>query len=180
MYVILSGGGLVLGKEVPLFYLEWDDFRSEASPFPSAQLAVEQGELFLRKLVNATWIDQRVWEHISHETDEHGQGLVYVKPWKAELHSYGTAMEAMLHQGYQPSADYRVEWIRLEAEKGQVIHSQSYSDPLQVAELLLDHYRSVNGRDYEIHYAIYDQNRRNTTIFLTSWEEAPQRETTSN
>jgi hypothetical protein len=158
-------------RSIPLFYLEWDEFRSEASPFTSAQHYVGQDELFLRKLVNATWIDQRIWEHISHETDERGQALIYVKPWKKELHAHGEAIDQALHRAYAPGEGYRVNFIAVDGQANDIVETKQFQTPLEVAELLLDHYRFVANNDYEIILAVFDQNRKTTSIFLRPWEE---------
>jgi hypothetical protein len=159
-------------SEIPLIYTEWDDQRNEASPSPILQVIVSQGVLFLRKLVNASVINNRMWEHTSHETDEDGQAYIYVKPWNKAEHSYGEQVEKCIYHRYDISTAYEIEFYRLVQGQYEILSNVSGNSTLEVAQVLLDHYRAINGIFYELSYAVLDHNRRKVIIFVERSEIA--------
>lgn len=154
-------------SQIPLFYIEWDETFQLPSP-PISETTVSNGELFIRKLVNASMMNNRIWEHISNETDEHGQSVIYVKPWLKEYSRFGEAMDVAVHEHYDiAEAAYEIEYYHMNGERFSLKTKSSYKNPMDIAQVLLDHYVSLNGATYEAYFALWDNSRHKVLLFLT-------------
>lgn len=153
-----------MDEQYPLVYREWDE-EKQVDTEPLMKVLVNQGILFLRKLVNATVIQNRIWEHSSHESDE-DLATIYVKPFAAADHHLGKKMEETVFARLEMSPQYEAEfWVENHASYDW-LQNRSFKQALDAGQLLLDHYLHLNGAHYEIQYAILDPARKKVLLFL--------------
>lgn len=151
-------------EQYPLVYIEWDENKQIDSE-PLAKVLVNQGILFLRKLVNATVIQNRIWEHSSHESEE-DQSTIYVKPYVPGDHDKGKELEKTVFTYHEISPQYEAEFWEEDRFGYHRLQKRCCHQALDAAQLLLDHYLHLNGIHYEIQYAILDPARKKVLLFL--------------
>lgn len=148
-----------MDEQYPLVYLEWNEDH-QMSTEPLAKVLVDQGILFLRKLVNATVIQNRIWEHSSHESDE-DQSTIYVKPYDK-----GDEMEKTVFSRHEMASQYEAEYWEENHSGYHFLQNRRFTQALGAAQVLLDHYLHLNDVHYEIQYAILDPARKKVLLFL--------------
>jgi hypothetical protein len=157
-------------REIPIIYAVWDEKQKEALP-PIAKVLASQGVLFLRKLVNATIIKNKTYEHTSHETDESGEASIYLKEWNKETQPFGEAIHKAIYTQYDvANPNYEVELYMVDGNESRLITRHTFENAIEIAEILLDHYRPIQGIFYELIYAILDHDRHKVLIFLNQAE----------
>ncbi|WP_202894971.1 hypothetical protein [Paenibacillus sp. 23TSA30-6] len=126
-------------------------------------------ELFLRKLVDATRLDGRLWAHISNESEDHTEHSVYVTEFTGEgAKPYGASITDLVlagEGGYASSfSAFYWEWHepafrRMEQREGSVF-------TLELAQRLLDHYTVLGGKTYEFIYSVLDAQLKKVHLFV--------------
>jgi len=151
----------------PVSYEEWNEEQARVERH-LLDVRVPREELFLRKLVNATVIHNRLYEHSSHESEDDRKHFVYAKPFdERSLRSYGPAVLRAVFEtseaAAEPSADCYY-WRDGAFVRGQPAFP--VNGALDIAERLLDHYRVEYGRTHEAVYAVWDEERKKALFFL--------------
>ncbi|HJV45515.1 MAG TPA: hypothetical protein VJ824_07290 [Bacillota bacterium] len=155
-------------QQIPLYYLQWDEMKGVMGQINEDFVDID--DLFLRKLVNATMIHNQIWEHSSHETNEDLEGIIYVKPWAPGKVEHGKEMEKIVFSQFERSNPIGVEFFALDGQHYSKISSVNYDQSLYAAQILLDHYRYIQGKYYTLNYAIWDSSRSKLLIFLEAGE----------
>lgn len=152
---------------ISLSYLQW----SEAMGRVEEQLLnvfVSRDELFIRKLVNASVVRNRLLEHTSNESEDNRQHAIYAKPFQdADLPVYGHEVWRTVFDlcdvGFRIDALFFVWENGRFAEQKFTFYASSETD---IAQLLLDHYLVESGRSYEVVYTVFDHERKKALFFL--------------
>jgi hypothetical protein len=148
-------------QELDIFYVDRSDnvVHSEHIPF---------AELFLRKLVDATFVRNQIWEHEQHENRERLQAVVRVHPWSADaVDDYGTAIESTLYSRFDVSPYYEIQWLEWHLDQFVSLRCEQTGDALRAAAVMLDHAHDIQGKYYDVQYAVLDLDRRKLLVFLT-------------
>lgn len=150
--------------QIALRYFEWDE--SEMQPKEIlAQVLVDQGVLFLRKLVNATVIRNQLFEHTSNESDGK-ESFIYLQPFEASQLEEKAPIEQAVFSRHNVAPRYEAEYWTLEDRSFICRETQRFDHPMDTAQLLLDHYLHFQGYHYEYLYAVLDPARRKLLLFL--------------
>lgn len=153
-----------MNHQLPVIYQEWDETKDQSLE-PMAKVLVSQGILFLRKLVNATVIQNGIWEHTSHESDgEHS--LIYVKPFDPMALKYGEEIKETVFSRYDLADRYEVEYLGMVGSHFQCLKRDTFEQALEAAQVLLNHFVHIDERHYEVDYAILDPSRKKILLFL--------------
>jgi hypothetical protein len=148
-------------------YQEWSEYEGRVVR-ELQEKTVSNEEIFIRKLVNATMIRNQLYEHTSHEFEEGTRHIVYAKPYdERDLQIYGNHIKPAL-------LEYCSSTVRVEAEflywNGAAFSRGTRltlsTDPLEIAQLLLDHYLVIRGTTYENVYSILDTDRNKVLFYL--------------
>lgn len=148
-------------------YQEWSEDEGKVVRVLQEQ-SVTNEEIFIRKLVNATVIRNQLYEHTSHESEEGTRHIVYAKPFQeSDVQVYGNSIKP-------PLFEYCSSTIRVEPEflywDGHTFRRGSRlmltREPLEIAQLLLDHYLVVQDTTYETVYSVLDTDRNKAVFYL--------------
>ncbi|UHA72825.1 hypothetical protein [Paenibacillus sp. 481] len=163
-----------VGENVCLRYAEWEQSTGEISRIIDTW-TVAASYSFICKLVDATVIANRLWEHTSNESEGSTKSTIYVRPWSGEVVSeYRAAIEHTLFHGACDVAEpFEVEWQMWQRDTGQFACSIKSKPPhsLDVASLLLDHYSEVDGISVDILYTVLDADRNKLLLFVQMHEQ---------
>lgn len=132
------------------------------------QTSVTRDELFMRKLVDATLVKNKLWAHLSNECQDRREHAVYVTAYDSQMpDEYGAAIAdaalAMCKMSSMYSAEYML-WNGRSFEELDLAESSTYT--MELAEQLLDHYMVRSGKTYEFVYSVLDADRRKVMFFM--------------
>ncbi|TFE28135.1 hypothetical protein [Cohnella luojiensis] len=152
---------------LPLAYLEWSESLGRVEQH-LLDAYVSREELFLRKLVNATVIRNRMFEHSSNESESNRRHAVYVKPFREfDIATYGTAIWKHAFEFCDISDS--LEAVFCIWHNGDFVAEPmtfGLLEPMDIAQLLLDHYLIEMGKTYEVLYTVLDNERKKVLFFL--------------
>ncbi|MEW9668563.1 hypothetical protein [Ammoniphilus sp. 3BR4] len=150
--------------QIPLIYTEWDETALQPKEV-LAQVAVDQGVLFLRKLANATVIRNQLFEHTSNESDGR-ESLIYLQPLRYSHLEEKDAIEKAVFSRHDIAPKYEAEYWTKGDHNFIFREMQRFDQAMDAAQVLLDHYVHFHGTHYEILYAVLDPARRKLLLFL--------------
>ncbi|MCG7383813.1 hypothetical protein MH144_14270 [Paenibacillus sp. ACRRY] len=150
-----------------LTYRSWSDDR-QAETGQLEHVSVTRDELFMRKLVDATLMKNKLWAHLSNECEDLRDHAIYVTAYDTQMPAdYGIAIAdaalAMCKVSSMYSAEYMV-WNGKTFQELELADNSSYT--MELAERLLDHYMVRNGTTYEFVYSVLDADRRKVLFFM--------------
>ncbi|WP_046225903.1 hypothetical protein [Paenibacillus dauci] len=155
--------------QYPLRYIEWSEDKQlelgRIHEYPS----MNSDELFVHKLVDAIKLNHRIWVHISHESEDTGQHIVYARPFAEELpYPYQKSLARIITgQKDYPSSLQPEYWV-WNGDSFERISGYDYSmAALDIARRLLDHYWVENGVTYDMLYTVLDADRQKVMFFLS-------------
>ncbi|WP_411348785.1 hypothetical protein [Paenibacillus sp. WLX2291] len=152
----------------PLQYIEWSERQQREQGLIHEYPSLPQDELFLHKLVDAVKLNHRIWVHISHETQDDQRHVVYARPFAQELpEPYQESLGRVIAgQKDYPSRLEPEFWIWDGRDFMRRASYSSFMSTLDIARLLLDHYRVEQGYTYELLYTALDADRQKVMIFM--------------
>ncbi|WP_260985273.1 hypothetical protein [Paenibacillus xylanexedens] len=150
-----------------LTYRSWSD-EKQAETGVLEQASVTRDELFMRKLVDATLVKNKLWAHLSNECQDQQEHAVYVTAYDTQMpEGYGGAIAdaalAMCKMSSMYSPEYML-WNGHSFEELTLTESSVYT--MEIAEQLLDHYMVRSGKTYEFLYSVLDADRRKVLFFM--------------
>lgn len=152
-------------QNIPLKYVLWDE-QEQSEVKLLSKVLVSKGALFIRKLVDSTLIRNVLYEHTSNETDEQQHRNIYVQHWQyAGPYRESILKAAEMFQDSTPSY-FEIEIFLIDKEEVRLFTRQQ-KDPLDISEMLLDHYYSIEGRMYQVEHAIFDHDRHKVLFLLS-------------
>ncbi|WP_315371865.1 hypothetical protein [Paenibacillus xylanexedens] len=148
-------------------YRSWSDDR-QAETGVLEQASVTRDELFMRKLVDATLVKNKLWAHLSNECQDGREHAVYVTPYDQQMpDEYGAAIAdaalAMCKMSSMYSAEYML-WNGSSFQELELTASSTYT--MELAEQLLDHYMVRGGKTYEFLYSVLDADRKKVLFYM--------------
>ncbi|GGJ04117.1 hypothetical protein [Paenibacillus hunanensis] len=152
----------------PLRYIEWSEQEERELGLIQEYPSVQQDELFLYKLVDSIKLNNRIWVHVSHETEDDKSHLIYVRPFAEELPApYQKEMARVIAgQKDYPSRMVLEYWIWDGYQFVRRESGNSWMSALDIARVLLDHYRTEGDVTYELLYITLDADRQKVMIFM--------------
>ncbi|SDD33000.1 hypothetical protein SAMN05428987_4526 [Paenibacillus sp. CF095] len=132
------------------------------------QTSVTRDELFMRKLVDATLVKNKLWAHLSNECQDGREHAVYVTAYEQQMpDEYGAAIAdaalAMCKMSSMYSAEYML-WNGRSFQELELTVSSTYT--MELAEQLLDHYMVRGGKTYEFLYSVLDADRKKVLFYM--------------
>lgn len=132
------------------------------------QASVTRDELFMRKLVDATLVKNKLWAHLSNECQDGREHAVYVTAYDQQMpDEYGAAIAdaalAMCKMSSMYSAEYML-WNGRSFQELELTASSTYT--MELAEQLLDHYMVRSGKTYEFLYSVLDADRKKVLFYM--------------
>ncbi|WKL04276.1 hypothetical protein Q0F98_14695 [Paenibacillus amylolyticus] len=132
------------------------------------QTSVTRDELFMRKLVDATLVKNKLWAHLSNECQDGREHAVYVTAYEQQMpDEYGAAIAdaalAMCKMSSMYSAEYML-WNGRSFQELELTASSTYT--MELAEQLLDHYMVHDGKTYEFLYSVLDADRKKVLFYM--------------
>ncbi|MDP4098552.1 hypothetical protein OIN60_17610 [Paenibacillus sp. P96] len=148
-------------------YREWSEVKQREVRSLSHE-SVSGDELFLRKLVDATCLNGRLWGHTSHENEDNLAHSVYVTPFKEQVSEpYASAItEVLSGEGTASSLLKPSYWLWKEKRFHPMDRNEASVFTLELARRLLDHYTVLDGRTYQYLYSVLDTGRNSVHFFL--------------
>ncbi|MET1172165.1 hypothetical protein [Paenibacillus amylolyticus] len=148
-------------------YRSWSDDR-QAETGVLEQASVTRDELFMRKLVDATLVKNKLWAHLSNECQDGREHAVYVTAYDKQMpEQYGAAIAdaalAMCKMSSMYSAEYML-WNGSSFQELELTVSSTYT--MELAEQLLDHYMVRGGKTYEFLYSVLDADRKKVLFYM--------------
>ncbi|MCW3793027.1 hypothetical protein OM416_15660 [Paenibacillus sp. LS1] len=148
-------------------YRSWSDDR-QAETGVLEQASVTRDELFMRKLVDATLVKNKLWAHLSNECQDGLEHAVYVTAYDQQMpDEYGAAIAdaalAMCKMSSMYSAEYML-WNGRSFQELELTASSTYT--MELAEQLLDHYMVRDGKTYEFLYSVLDADRKKVLFYM--------------
>ncbi|MFD1887149.1 hypothetical protein [Paenibacillus wenxiniae] len=152
----------------PLRYIEWSEQEERELGLIQEYPSVQADELFLYKLVDSIKLNHRIWVHVSHETENDRSHLIYVRPFGDELPApYQKEMARIINgQKDHPSRMVLEYWIWDEYQFVRHDPANNWMSALDIARVLLDHYRTEGDTTYELLYITLDADRQKVMIFM--------------
>ncbi|SDW12818.1 hypothetical protein [Paenibacillus sp. CF384] len=148
-------------------YQDWDE-SSQRVVRTLKQYSVDTDELFVRKLVNATVIQNRLLHHSSHESEDTGVHHIYAASFQpSDLDFYGADIKPALLERCDRSVFLETEflyWNGRTFELGEGLFPTHGSQ--DIARLLLDHYLVKQTRTFESLYSVLDDDRNKVVLFM--------------
>jgi hypothetical protein len=150
-----------------LMYREWSEEKKREVRSLTHE-SVSGDELFLRKLVDATYLNGRLWGHTSHENEDNLAHFIYVAPFKEQVSEpYASAItEALSGERFVPSVLKPAYWLWNGYSFQPMERKEASVFTLELARRLLDHYTVLDGRTYEYLYSVLDTGRNIVHFFL--------------
>ncbi|MDK8190342.1 hypothetical protein QP794_09605 [Paenibacillus sp. UMB7766-LJ446] len=150
-----------------LTYRNWSDDR-QVETGVLEQVSVTRDELFMRKLVDATLMKNKLWAHLSNECEDRREHAVYLTEYNNQKPAeHGTAIAdaalSMCKMSSMYSAEYML-WNGSAFQELDLAESSSYT--MELAEQLLDHYMVRGGITYEFVYSVLDADRNKVLFFM--------------
>lgn len=150
-----------------LAYHEWSEAEHRAVQ-TVFETTVPHEELFIRKLVNATIIRNRLFEHSSNESENFAAHHIYLKPFEDWNQPFGPAIREAAFEYCSISLELEPDFRLYDGTKFVQFRLRSPTEaPLHIAQLLLDHYLVVDGRTYETVYSALDHERKKVVFYLS-------------
>jgi hypothetical protein len=149
-----------------LNYQEWSEALGRVER-ELLDIHVSPEELFMRKLVNATVIRNRMFEHTSNESENNREHAIYAKPFRDHEVEYGPAIWKSAFEFVDVSRTFEPAfcvWQNGDFTVKPMLYG--ISQPMDIAQLLLDHYLIEYGRTYEVLYTLLDHERKKVLFFL--------------
>ncbi|MBP3964141.1 hypothetical protein [Paenibacillus lignilyticus] len=148
-------------------YQEWDE-STQRVVRTLKQYSLDTDELFVRKLVNATVIQNRLLHHSSHESEDTGVHHIYAASFQAgDLDGYGAEVKPALLERCDRSVFLETEflyWNGRNFDLGeQLVRTTGSQD---IARLLLDHYLVKQNRTFESLYSVLDDDRNKVVLYM--------------
>ncbi|GIP23950.1 hypothetical protein [Paenibacillus sp. J22TS3] len=158
----------------PLSYQEWSEEQSKVIRTVES-LNISADELFVHKLVDGTLLHNRLWAHISNETEDDRMHFIYVSPYEPDsLPVYGHTINQTALGQVKVTSLLGAEFVYWNG-RGFEARDQTGSLPLgnmELARMLLDHYMVRGGITYEVIYSVFDMDRRKVLFYLKDEVEA--------
>jgi hypothetical protein len=163
---VQEGKGIIIYYSIT--YREWsEDSQKELRSL--TQESVSGDELFLRKLVDATRLHDKLWAHISNESEEHTEHSVYVTEFTGErAEPYGASITDLVQasEGGYASSFSVFYWVWREPAFHSMEHREGSLFTLELAQRLLDHYTVLGGQTYEFIYSVLDPQAKKVHLFV--------------
>jgi hypothetical protein len=150
-----------------LMYRSWSEDK-QAETGVLEQASVTRDELFMRKLVDATLMKNKLWAHLSNECQDRRDHAIYVTAYDQQMpEGHGVAIAdatlGMCKMSSMYSPEYML-WNGRSFEELQLAESSGYM--MELAEQLLDHYMVRGGKTYEFLYSVLDTDRKKVLFFM--------------
>ncbi|CAI6080520.1 hypothetical protein PAECIP112173_02914 [Paenibacillus sp. JJ-100] len=150
-----------------LMYHRWSEDK-QAETGMLEQVSVTRDELFMRKLVDATLMKNKLWAHLSNECQDRREHAIYVTAYDQQMpEGHGAAIAdaalGMCKMSSMYSPEY-MQWNGRSFEELELAESSGYT--MELAEQLLDHYMVREGKTYEILYSVLDTDRKKVMFFM--------------
>jgi|GEM_PF-5604784 len=123
---------------------------------PVRKVEVEREELHVRKLVDASLFQGVLYEHTSNAYEN--AEVVYMEPRPEKRH----LLPSLSVKAYRCTMEY----YDISSGTSRLIRTESYDDFAPLITRLLDHYRVISERDYELVYTILDEERGVVLAFV--------------
>ncbi|TVX92726.1 hypothetical protein [Paenibacillus agilis] len=151
---------------IQLHYIEWDSVLMQEKGIVS-NWNVTRDYMFVCKLTDAVLIRNRLWEHVSHETNHLQQAAIYVIPFLGiNVKDYISEIQTTIFDGQcQVAEQFTVEWHLWKEQRFHLLTSYQPQGPLDAASLLLDHYAFVDEREVEMLLTVLDTDRNTLLLF---------------
>ncbi|MBD8497806.1 hypothetical protein [Paenibacillus arenosi] len=158
--------GHIQPNTIQLHYIEWDSDLMQEKRIIS-NWNVTRDYMFVCKLTDAVLIRNRLWEHISHETNQLQQAAIYIIPFLGKnVKDYISGVQSAIFDGQcQVAEQFTVEWHLWKEQCFQLLSSYQPQGPLDAASLLLDHYAFVDQREVEMLLTVLDTDRNTLLLF---------------
>ncbi|RAP78372.1 hypothetical protein [Paenibacillus montanisoli] len=150
-----------------IYYQDWDEAGQRVQR-TLKQYTIGTDELFVRKLVNATVIQNLLLHHSSHESEAGGNHLIYAAPFQSScLDRYGSEIKPALLERCDRSVFLETEFLYWNGSRFELGEPLMHTpDALAIARLLLDHYLVKQERTYESLYTVLDDDRNKVLFYL--------------
>ena len=149
-----------------LSYQEWVEQEKRVVSYLLEQY-VSQEELFVRKLVNATVIHNKLYEHVSNESENGTRHIIYASRFNKNQDAvYGRYIEEPLFANSARTDGLTIVLLRW---SGQGFERSEYVNPpydVPASTLLLDHYLVLYSVCYEIIYSVLDLDTNHVIFYL--------------
>lgn len=132
------------------------------------QTSVTRDELFMRKLVDATLVKNKLWAHLSNECQDGREHAVYVTAYEQQMpDEYGAAIADAALAMCKMSSMYSAEYMLWNGRSFQELElTTSFTYTMELAEQLLDHYMVRDGKTYEFLYSVLDADRKKVLFYM--------------
>ncbi|MCG7406247.1 hypothetical protein MH117_02380 [Paenibacillus sp. ACRRX] len=156
-------------SKLALRYVEWDE-EAQLERGELSNWSVSRDYLFICKLADATVLRNRLWEHTSHETDQYGQAIIYVRAYKGQLAP--DVANAVKHTIFHTKCDvadpFEMVWYVYDRVQNTFQHAgtERPSEPLQAALVMLDHYMYWQNMEVESLMTVLDADRNKLLLFV--------------
>jgi len=149
-----------------LSYQEWVEQEKRVVSYLLEQY-VSQEELFVRKLVNATVIHNKLYEHVSNESENGTRHIIYASRFNKNQDAvYGRYIEEPLFANSARTDGLTIVLLRW---SGKGFERSEYVNPpydVPASTLLLDHYLVLYSVCYEIIYSVLDLDTNHVIFYL--------------
>lgn len=149
-----------------LTYQEWSEPEQRVISQLLDQYVAEE-EIMVRKLVNATVIHNKLYEHISNESENGTRHIIYASRFNREQDAvHGRFIEDPLFANSASSEQLGIVLLRWNGNGFE--KSDFFTPPYAAAAsmLLLDHYLVLYSVCYEIIYSVLDLDTNHVIFYL--------------
>jgi len=148
-------------------YHEWSELEGKVIKDLEEQPA-SNADIFVRKLVDATVLRNRLYEHTSYESENSHRHFIYAKPFnESDYVEFGQSIQSPLSEYCAPSYTLETEflyWNAYQFERGNKIRFSN--DAWDIAQLLLDHYLVDHEKTFETLYTVFDPLRNKVMFYM--------------
>ncbi|WP_246021569.1 hypothetical protein [Paenibacillus zeisoli] len=154
-----------------LFTLKYQEWSEESRKVVRTvhSLDASTDEIFVHKLVDATLIHNKLWAHISNETEDNELHYVYVSSFSENsLENYGHAVARRALEQVKMTSLLAPEFVYWNGHEFNPQEDHGYPSliTMEIARMLLDHYLVKNDTTYEIVYSVLDMDRNKVVLYL--------------